>query len=43
MGGPDAPRTAQEGAATANWLAIREFNPGDTTGVLWEDNQIVEW
>jgi len=25
------------------WLATREFNPGDTTGVLWEDNQIVEW
>lgn len=43
MGGPDAPRTAQEGAATANWLALREFNPGDTTGVLWEDNEIVPW
>ena len=43
MGGPDAPRTAAEGAACALWLASREFNPGDTTGVLWEDNQIVEW
>jgi len=43
MGGPDAPRTAAEGAACAKWLATREFNPGDTTGVLWEDNQIVEW
>ena len=43
MGGPDAPRTAVEGAACALWLATREFNPGDTTGVLWEDNQIVEW
>lgn len=43
MGGADAPRTAQEGAATALWLATREFNAGDTTGVLWEDNQIVEW
>ena len=43
MGGPDAPRTAEEGAACALWLATREFNPGDTTGVLWEDNQIVEW
>jgi NAD(P)-dependent dehydrogenase (short-subunit alcohol dehydrogenase family) len=43
MGGPDAPRTAAEGAACALWLATREFNPGDTTGVLWEDNQIVEW
>jgi NAD(P)-dependent dehydrogenase (short-subunit alcohol dehydrogenase family) len=43
MGGADAPRTAEEGSATANWLAHREFNPGDTTGVLWEDNQIVPW
>jgi NAD(P)-dependent dehydrogenase (short-subunit alcohol dehydrogenase family) len=43
MGGADAPRTAAEGAATANWLALREFNPGDTTGVLWEDNTIVPW
>jgi NAD(P)-dependent dehydrogenase (short-subunit alcohol dehydrogenase family) len=43
MGGADAPRTAQEGAATANWLAIREFNSGDTTGVLWEDYQVVPW
>jgi NAD(P)-dependent dehydrogenase (short-subunit alcohol dehydrogenase family) len=43
MGGPDAPRTAEEGAACALWLATREFNAGDITGVLWEDNQIVEW
>ena len=43
MGGADALRSAEEGAACALWLATREFNPGDTTGVLWEDNQIVEW
>ena len=43
MGGADAPRSAEEGAACALWLATRGFNPGDTTGVLWEDNQIVEW
>ena len=43
MGGPDAPRTAEEGAACALWLATREFNAGDTTGVLWEVNQIIEW
>jgi 3-oxoacyl-[acyl-carrier protein] reductase len=43
MGGEDAPRSAEEGAACALWLATREFNPGDVTGVLWEDNQIVEW
>jgi NAD(P)-dependent dehydrogenase (short-subunit alcohol dehydrogenase family) len=43
MGGPDAPRSAEEGAATAIWLATREFNPGDKTGLLWEDREIVEW
>ena len=43
MGGADAPRSAEEGAACALWLATREFNAGDTTGVLWEDNQIVDW
>jgi NAD(P)-dependent dehydrogenase (short-subunit alcohol dehydrogenase family) len=43
MGGPDAPRSAEEGAATAIWLATRPFNAGDTTGVLWEDQQIVPW
>ena len=43
MGGPDAPRSAEEGAATAIWLATREFNEGDVTGVLWEDQQIVPW
>jgi NAD(P)-dependent dehydrogenase (short-subunit alcohol dehydrogenase family) len=43
MGGADAPRSAEEGAACALWLATREFNTGDVTGVLWEDNQIVEW
>ena len=43
MGGADAPRSAEEGAVCAMWLATREFNLGDTTGVLWEDNQIVDW
>jgi NAD(P)-dependent dehydrogenase (short-subunit alcohol dehydrogenase family) len=43
MGGPDAPRSAEEGAATAIWLATREFNAGDITGVLWEDQKIVDW
>ena len=43
MGGPDAPRSAEEGAATAIWLATREFNAGDVTGVLWEDQQLVPW
>ncbi|MEJ6760512.1 MAG: SDR family oxidoreductase [Candidatus Planktophila sp.] len=43
MGGADAPRSAQEGSATAIWLATRTFNPGDVTGVLWEDERIVPW
>ena len=49
MGGPDAPRSAAEGAETAIWLATREFDKEsddftkNTTGVLWEDHQIVPW
>ena len=43
MGGPDAPRSAAEGAATAIWLATREFNAGDVTGALWEDNAVIDW
>lgn len=49
MGGEDAPRSAAEGAETAIWLATREFDKTsddfqkNTTGVLWEDHQIVEW
>lgn len=49
MGGPDAPRSAEEGAATAVWLATREFDKSsedfqkNTTGVLWEDHQVVPW
>jgi NAD(P)-dependent dehydrogenase (short-subunit alcohol dehydrogenase family) len=50
MGGADAPRSAEEGAETAVWLATRKFdfnNKADEaesiTGVLWEDHQIVPW
>ena len=43
MGGPDAPRSAEEGAATAMWLATREFNSGDKTGLLREDYEEVPW
>ena len=49
MGGPDAPRSAEEGAETAIWLATREFDKASddfqkhTTGVLWEDRQVVPW
>jgi hypothetical protein len=44
MGGPDAPRSAEEGAATAIWLAIREFKTGkDQTGLFWEDQEVIPW
>lgn len=49
MGGPDAPRSAEEGAETAIWLIDRTFDAQSasleerTTGVLWEDHQIVPW
>ena len=49
MGGPDAPRSAEEGAETAIWLATREFDKSsedfqkNTTGVLWEDHQVIPW
>jgi hypothetical protein len=49
MGGPDAFRSAEEGAETALWLLDRPFNHQSeneierTTGVLWEDHQIVPW
>ncbi|WP_137294963.1 SDR family NAD(P)-dependent oxidoreductase [Nocardioides dongxiaopingii] len=42
MGGPDAPRSAQQGAETAVWLAGRPA-AGARTGLLWEDRQVVPW
>ncbi|NYJ73632.1 SDR family NAD(P)-dependent oxidoreductase [Allobranchiibius huperziae] len=42
MGGPDAPRSAEQGAETAVWLAGRSAD-GAVTGVLWEDREIVPW
>ena len=44
MGGPDAPRSAEDGAETAVWLAtadISERGADQVTGLLWEDRQIV--
>ena len=43
MGGPDAPRSAEQGAATAVWLAARPLQDGIVTGVLWEDREVVPW
>lgn len=46
MGGPDAPRSPEQGADTAVWLATRPTNspagPAQT-GVLWEDREVVPW
>ncbi|PUA81802.1 SDR family NAD(P)-dependent oxidoreductase [Nocardioides currus] len=42
MGGPDAPRSAEQGADTAVWLAGRDAD-GAQTGVLWEDRRVVPW
>ena len=47
MGGPDAPRSAEEGAETIVWLATRATTGPDgqpaPTGLLWEDRQVVPW
>lgn len=47
MGGPDAPRSAQEGAETVVWLADRDAvdTAGEVvpTGLLWEDREVVPW
>jgi len=47
MGGPDAPRSAEEGAETIIWLATRDGATSDgspvPTGLLWEDGQVVPW
>ena len=45
MGGPDAPRSVEEGADTALWLAARGSTLADPvpTGRLWEDRVEVPW
>jgi len=47
MGGPEAPRSAAEGADTVVWLATRDAAGPDgfpaSTGVLWEDRLEVPW
>lgn len=47
MGGPDAPRSAEEGAETVVWLADRPAVDASgepvPTGLLWEDREIVPW
>ena len=44
MGGADAPRSAEEGAETAVWLATADISERGTeqvTGLLWEDRKVV--
>jgi NAD(P)-dependent dehydrogenase (short-subunit alcohol dehydrogenase family) len=45
MGGPDAPRSIEQGVDTALWLARRDSTPSDPapTGRLWEDRVEVPW
>ena len=43
MGGEDAPRSAEKGAETMVWLAMREMHDGIQTGQLWEDHTIIPW
>lgn len=47
MGGPDAPRSAEEGADTIVWLATRSSQQSDgspvPTGLLWEDRVAIPW
>ncbi len=47
MGGPEAPRSAEEGADTIVWLATRELPSGSSgaivTGALWEDRAVIPW
>jgi 3-oxoacyl-[acyl-carrier protein] reductase len=47
MGGPNAPRSAAEGAETIVWLATRDAVSPDgspaLTGLLWEDREVVPW
>jgi NAD(P)-dependent dehydrogenase (short-subunit alcohol dehydrogenase family) len=41
MGGPDAPRSLDEGADTIVWLC--RFKPGSPAGRFWRDRHQIEW
>ena len=47
MGGPDAPRSAEEAADTIVWLATRALADENSqpviTGKLWEDREVIPW
>ena len=40
MGGPDAPRSVEEGADTAVWLATEDDIPA---GKFFRDRNIIDW
>ena len=41
MGGPNAPRSAEEGAAGIVWLAADA--PQNETGLFWRDREVIAW
>lgn len=41
LGGPEAPKSPEEGADTPVWLA--RFTPGSPGGKLWHDRDVIEW
>lgn len=48
MGGADAPRSAEEGAESAIWLATGDLSERTVdgkilTGLFWEDHQVIPW
>jgi 3-oxoacyl-[acyl-carrier protein] reductase len=47
LGGPNAPRSAAEGAETVLWLATRTPVQPDgspsPTGLLWQDHEVIPW
>ena len=41
MGGPNAPRSVQEGAAGTAWLVADA--PQEKTGLFWRDKEVLPW
>ena len=41
LGGPNAPRSVEEGAAGIVWLAADA--PQDKTGLFWRDKEVIPW
>ena len=41
MGGEDADRSIEEGAATPTWLS--RFRPESPAGLFWRDREVIDW